>query len=472
MHPLEKKILGLCLDHHVFAPGDRLLIGVSGGPDSMALLHILARLAPLLGVDLAVAHVDHGLRPEATEDEERLVREAAVGLGLDCAVGHLAVTDHAKAQGQSIEEAARDLRYQFFDATAKGHGANKVVVAHTADDQAEEILLRLIRGAGVKGLSGMSLLRDGRVARPLLTTEKADLLSYLRQRNIRFAIDASNADRHYLRNRVRLDLLPFLAKFNPNIRQALRQTATILRDEDALLDDLVATEYALLVRQEATATGPGIALPCAPFTQRPIAIRRRLLEKMLISLGGKPGFKQIGSLIALAAAEGNGQLHLPDGLRAVKASGEMRLFYPCGQAARRGNLAGEPLAFTLSVPVPGRYLLPAIGKEITLEVMTTTPTLAEMRRDTAEFFDLDCLNFPLTIRNRHPGDRFHPMNGRGGKKVADFLSDLKMPPGQRAQVPILLSANQVIALLGVRIDHGVRLTEKTTRVLKVGLTSL
>lgn len=469
MHPLERELLTLCRNHGLFNPGDHAVVGVSGGPDSMALLHLLARLAPDLAITLVVAHVDHGLRPEAAGAEEGLVRAAAAGLGLECVVSHLAVAAHAKGHGLSVEEAARDLRYGFFDSVAQTWAAAKIVVAHTADDQAEEVLLRLIRGAGRKGLSGMTLLREGRVIRPLLTTEKARLLSYLEERGIPMAHDASNTDPRYLRNRIRLDLLPYLARFNPNIKETLRRTATILRDEDALLADLVEADYGRLVAEETEAGRPVATVICAPFNEQPIAIRRRLIERMLIRLGTKPGFRQIEGIIALAATD-RGRHHLHHGLRASTEQGVMRLVYPWGSRAERGDQSMDaPLPFRLVVPRPGRYLIPELDQALTLEIIPQAPSLMAIRATGADLLDAGQVNFPLVVRSRLPGDRFHPMNSKGHKKVGDFLTDLKVPRRQRERVPILVSDHRIIALLGRRIDHGVRVTTETTEVLKVTL---
>ncbi len=470
MHPFERKVLTLCRDNGLFSQGDRLVIGVSGGPDSMALLHVLTRLASDLGISMIVAHVDHGLRPLAAKEEENLVQRAAASLGLECQVGHLEVAAHAKGHGSSIEEAARDLRYEFFEAIAKDHDANKIAVAHTADDQAEEVLLRLVRGAGRKGLAGMTLLREGRVVRPFLTTEKAEVLSYLQERKIAFVHDSSNTDRRYLRNKIRLDLLPYLAQYNSNIKQTLRQTASILRDEDAFLDDYVEHDYALLVHEGvAAAGGPTASLTCAQFNQRPLAIRRRLLEKMLIRLGLKPGYRQIDGLISLATAKGKGQLHLKNGLRALTEFGEMRLFYPCGREARRGNLVEDTRPFNLVVPQPGQYLIPEIGKEIIVEIIAAVPSPEELKHENTVFFDAEVVVFPLLIRNRRPGDRFHPMHSKGRKNVADFLTDLKVPEAQRNKLPIVLSSNRIVAVLGGRCDQVAKVTRSTVSVLKVSM---
>jgi len=470
MPTLEAEVLSLCQTNGLLNVGDRLILGVSGGPDSMAMLRILAQIAPQLGISLVVAHVDHGLRPSEAAGEEALVRDQARALGLDCEVTHLEVKAYAKTQGVSIEEAARDLRYAFFETMARAHAANKIAVAHTADDQAEEILIRLIRGSGRNGLSGMSLLRDGHIVRPLLTTSKATLLAYLQDKAIPFASDSSNHDRRYLRNQIRLDLLPALARFNPNIKQTLRQTASILRDEDTLLASLVDASYPLCVQELRDINGAGATLSCALFNEQAIAIRRRLIERLLHGLGAKGSYAQIEQL-TIAATKTRGQWHMAKGLLVKAEGGELSFSYPEGRRAGRLSPTNTPSPFRHLLPRPGRYLLPERNQEIRLERLPAPPSREIMRRETATYLDARAVSFPLVVRNRLPGDRFIPMNSGGHKKVSRFLIDQKVPPRQRERLAILLNADRIVAILGLGrgIDHEAQLTEKTTQVIKISL---
>ena len=279
MHPLEKKIDRLIRERNLLDQGDCLVIGVSAGPDSMALLHLLAALAPVCSWTMVAVYVDHGLRPDETEAEAKLVRDAATRLGADFFTESVDVQGESQARGLSLEHCGRLLRYEIFERIANERGGAKIVVAHTADEQAEEILLRLIRGTGRKGLAGMEMMRGGQVVRPLLTTPKQDLLDFLADRNISFATDSSNRDRRYLRNRVRLDLLPYLADhFNPNIAENLRQVATIFEDEEAYLAEATDQVWALLVEFEGK-EGDALVLGLPEFCAQPTAIQRRLLER-------------------------------------------------------------------------------------------------------------------------------------------------------------------------------------------------
>jgi len=331
MHPLEKKVLQLIVSHNLIASGQKVLVGVSAGPDSLAMLHLLHALSGRLACELAAAYVDHGLRPAETGAEWQLVQESAARLAIPARRGEAPVAVHAKSCGLSLEQAGRELRYRFLADTAGVLGTEVIAVAHTADDQAEELLLRLLRGTGRKGLAGMALFsRPNRqsppVIRPLLTTTKAEILAYLADRQIEFCEDSSNRDRRFLRNRVRLDLLPELAaRFNPNIRETLRRTAAILQDEEDLLAALTesAWQQAVVAERGGDAdggpVGPEVALDLKVIRDQPRAIQRRLLEKALWAMGVSPDFRRIDQLLRGVLSPRGGEVaHLPGGVLARK----------------------------------------------------------------------------------------------------------------------------------------------------------
>ena len=442
----------------------------------MALLQVLAQLAPVLGCSLVVAHVDHGLRPKEAEAEERLVREAAQSLGLACECGQMEVVACAREKGLSIEHAARNLRYGFLAEVAARHGATKIAVAHTADDQAEEILLRLIRGTGRAGLTGMAGMRDGLVIRPFLGIAKEEILRYLAEEAIPYCLDSSNRERMYLRNRIRLDLLPYLEEhFNPNIGNSLRETAAILQGEEELLAGMASQAYAQVVAEEGSEPS-GLAIRVADFLRHPLAIRRRIAETACWRMGCRPTFRQIAQLLFLAETgdEGAG-LHLAQGLRVVKAEGRMGFGYPQGQQAVRGNLleADREEGFVCrELPGPGEYVLEGSGVRITLCFLAAAPEGWKDESPQTLYCDADKVSFPMTVRSVRLGDRFHPLGAPGSKKVGDFFTDQKIPVPQRRRIPILADQEGIIAILGVRPDQRAAISPSTRRILAVSLDPL
>jgi len=321
--------------------GTGMIAAVSGGPDSMALLYLLAGVRQELDLGLTVVRVEHGLRPQESRQEGQVVALAAEKLGLPFIERRVDVAAFASEQRLSIEHAARDLRYRALREVARDGYADCIAVAHTADDQAEEILLRLLRGSGRKGLSGMSMRSDDLV-RPLLCTDKDKLLCWLQERGIGYCLDSSNDDPKFLRNRVRHQLLPFLEEhFNPGIRKSLRKTADCLAEDEDLLAGLTAAAAAEVIEQEPESTAGYriMQIKRHPFTCLPASLQRRVVEQLLWQMGAKAGFDHI-LLIINAAFSGrtHSELHLSRGLRVGIFRDYLEFSYPEGRTPWRGRL--------------------------------------------------------------------------------------------------------------------------------------
>jgi tRNA(Ile)-lysidine synthase len=343
---LRQRIAALVTTQALALPGDTVIVGVSGGPDSVALLHILCSGLPL--IKFIAVYIDHGLRPTETGAEIELVRALAHQLQAGFELIAVDVTTAAQNNKTSIEETARTLRYQALEAMRQRHQGDAIAVAHTADDQAEELLIRLIRGSGRKGLSGMQP-RNGHIIRPLLHEGKETLLHYLQAQQIPFCIDSSNLERTYLRNQVRLDLLPYLQEhFNQSIKQTLLQTAQILQDEEALLEEMADKAWHQTVRitaiQPITPETPphSVQINSNEFCRCHPALQRRILEKSCWQMAARPQFRQIALLLDLLHTGQTGtEIHLSQGLRAYKTRQEVIFSYPVGKCSYRGKVTGE-----------------------------------------------------------------------------------------------------------------------------------
>jgi tRNA(Ile)-lysidine synthase len=318
------------------AQGSGIIIAVSGGPDSMALLHLLADARKRLELELTAVWVDHGLRPEETPREEQTVLAATEKLQINCVRHRVDAASCSSEQGISLEHAARDLRYAALRTAAREAGAEYIAVAHTADDQAEEILLRLLRGSGREGVSGMRM-RSRDLIRPLLNIEKKDLLAWLTAQEIAFCFDSSNDDMRFLRNRVRHQLLPFLKEhFEQGIKKSLRKTADSLAVDEELLAALTAEAEQKTISELSS---PKIQLLRVPFCALHPALQRRVVERLLWRVGGRAGYDHI--LLLIKAAESgrtNSELHLGRGLRVGIFRDCLEFSYPVGQKAWRGRL--------------------------------------------------------------------------------------------------------------------------------------
>ena len=438
--------------------GDQpIIIAVSGGADSISLLHILSSLYPA-ATRIAV-YVDHGLRPLETDAEIKLVQQQAVLCSARFVTVAVNVLGEREKKKCSLEVAARNLRYQALDEVRSKFKAQAIAVGHTADDQAEEVLLRLIRGSGSTGLSGMNI-RHGNIIRPLLHETKESLLHFLRTQNIPFCEDSSNADRRFLRNRIRLSLLPELEKnYNKSMRQTLLQTASILQEEDALLTALTDNDFQKVVQQ----SDERIILDLSQFSLTHPAIQRRILEKICWKMASRPSFKKIASLQRLATARKSSEVHLPEGLRAIRQQGSILFHFPSKEKGYRGPALVKKNYTPVTVPGVGKYQVPAINRELLIEETSLSPKT--VAHSDLLLLDASTIQFPLTLRPHIPGERFHPLGAPGRKKISSFLTDRKIPAMERQRYPVLISQDTIIAIVGLRIDHAYRVTDTTQKTL-------
>lgn len=341
--PLAHTLRRVLTDDIGLRQGASVVLAVSGGPDSMALLHLFAALQPQLALRLYTLHVDHGLRPVENPQEWALVQTSCARLHIPCTCIRVNVHAEAVQRKMSLEHAARDLRYQTLERYQHQVAAEWLALAHTADDQEEEVLLRLLRGGGRKALAGMCL-RSGTRIRPLLDITKKDLLAYLGQYGHAYCHDSSNDDCRFLRNRIRHHLLPLLEReYDTGIRHALRKCADNLAADEALLEELTQAAWAKAVipratpgTEEAASVQPSWDLHLPTFRALPPALQRRLLERLLYTAQGYADYGHIMALIRLAAPGTHGkELHLHRGLRALVQHDLLHLFFPWGQGSIR-----------------------------------------------------------------------------------------------------------------------------------------
>lgn len=345
MHKLQQRILHDIHRNNLFNKGEKTVVAVSGGADSVCLLHVLASLHDAIRVSLVAVYVDHGLRPLETGDEKSLVQSLAVTLGADFECVEVDVDRLTQEKKLSLEHAARELRYEALRKIATDHGASIIAVAHNADDQAEEILLRLLRGSGRKGISGMRP-RQRDIVRPLLSIAKQDIVAYLCDMDIQFLEDSSNADPRFLRNRVRLELIPYLEKnFDAGIKQALRKAGEILAEDEDLLEELTEIAWEQVAKKiildEQSASGK-VLIGRQSFAQQPGSLQRRIIERLLWKIGSRAGYNHIIQVVEAAKNGRTGtELHLSRGLRVGVQREYVEFSYPMGRSAWRGRLYPE-----------------------------------------------------------------------------------------------------------------------------------
>lgn len=462
MQLLRNKIFRYIKQQSLFNPGDTVVVALSGGADSVALLDILAGL-PGFPLILVPAHLNHSLRGDESDGDESFVRRVAARYGLAAEVRRVDVNGLAKAKGLSLEEAGREARYGFFRELAARCGAAAVALGHHREDQAETVLLRLLRGAAGSGLAGMRPRTGGGLfVRPLLDISRREIEAYLGKAGIDWREDSSNVDIHFLRNRIRHELLPLLCTYNPQVVESLNNTAAVLAVDEELLCAVTADAY----RRCATSTGTAVTLDLQAVAGEHDAFRPRLYRLALAAVKGdlrRISFRHIRGVEGLVASElPNGRIDLPDGIRVTKEYERLRF--------TAVNEALPPEEFELTITHPGSYRLPC-GQTLTVESLAVLPAGWRSSGLNAVFVCPEDLPFPWTVRYFRAGDRFMPLGMGGEKKLKDLFIDRKLPLPQRRRVPLLLSGGRIFWVGGVQLSELARLSGDEQAVVRICLTA-
>ena len=453
-----KKVLHTIHKHKMLSSGERVLAGVSGGPDSVALLHILKQLRETMDITLYAAHVHHGIRgTEADQDADfvvRLCQQWDVPLFIE----RFNVPNLARETGVTEEEAGRMVRYRFFEQVLDKIEGHKIALGHHRDDQAETILHNILRGTGMQGLQGMKPVRDGKFIRPLLDVTRSDIERYCRDNGLSFRVDATNIDTGYTRNRIRYKLIPYIEKnFNPNFTEALVRMGALLRDEEEFLDAYCMEQYRKLIMQDKD---DEIRLDLKVFMSYPVAVKRRILRLGLKHLKGLKGVQANhieGILNMLANSATGAQIHLPDRIVVIKDYQHIVLSFD--------KAGDQEINYRYDLKIPGKVIIKESGMEIVArnvqfrQVSFSSPWCIYINGDT--------IKGKLSVRNRKKGDRFKPFGMEGEKKLKDFFIDNKIPRRDRDCIPLVTDEENIIWVVGCQIHNDYRVTENTTNIIEL-----
>lgn len=456
-------------DGRLISAGDTVVCAVSGGPDSMALLHVLHRLSGEFGFALVAAHVHHGFRMAESDAEAETVRAFAASLGVPFRMARVDAPGHAMRHGMNAQAAARQLRYRFLHETAEACGAKVIALAHHLDDQAETVLMNLLSGASLTGLAGMALVRSAGGAkhiRPFLRIRKQDIVDYVAERGIPHHTDSSNLSRDYLRNRLRLDVMPLLLKEQPKLPEALGRLADIAGEEDRFLDGLAEGALKRTARMESGR----VEARRGAFLAESVALQRRMIKLILNYLAGNPRFSDYSRIESIRTAIERGSppslsMDAGSGIRFVRRYD--RLVWEKGPGGDEASPAAYAYTFDPVDGGAGRALaIPGVGV-LHAGVGETAQSAGAAGQPAHEVrFDADALRLPLTVRSRRDGDRLQPFGLTGSKKVKDILIDLKIDPDWRNLVPVVTDAEGTLLwIAGIRRSRHAPVNEGTKRVL-------
>jgi len=497
--------------YRMLTPGDRVLVAVSGGVDSVVLLYALRELQKSEKLSLAVAHFDHAIRTDSAADAE-FVKKLARSLKLRYYSERADVPAYAKAQKLSLEVAARTLRYQFFERIAKAHDFKKIALGHTLNDQAETLLMRLLRGAGLEGLSGIPPVRpSGELTyiRPLIECTRDQIVAFAQAHKLSWREDPTNYDTTIARNKIRHELIPILKEYNPKVLEALGRTARLLAQAAHVLDCQAEQALATLIASESA---QGLALDLKDLMAMPEYLQALVLRRAIARINPlcEPEAAHIEAMLRWISRRGAGELHLPAGVRVLRRHSHLIV---------TARPAAPPKRFEYLLTAPGETTLSEIGWRFvirSLPDLTQTPSLkgrplpqplpdtergdltrslsplpnplrkrrgkgevegqGEVRKGvgglgprTEEKFtallDADKIQGSLVVRNRRPGDRIRLRSGT--KKLQDFFTDKKIPREQRDAIPLICDENALIWIVGEAVHEDYRATPQTKHILEI-----
>jgi tRNA(Ile)-lysidine synthase len=509
---LESKVLDFIQRYSLISRKELVVVGVSGGADSVCLLHVLAKWRKELGIKLHIAHLNHQLRRVESEADAEYVSNLAGSLGIPITVDRQDVAAYRVERNCSIEEAARELRYTFFARVAREVGARRIAIGHTRDDQVETILMHILRGTGITGLCGLapcspiaydsqgmslrakapSVAKGQRsnllVIRPLLDITREETASYCQEHQLEPRIDSSNLSPAFFRNRLRLHLLPLLRQYNPSIDQALLRLADIAKEDNAFIEQQASGLWDQVARQENNA----IYLDKKQIASLPIALQRHLLRAAVTRLVGDVRdieANHIEAARSLLNKPASKRISLPHGLICHGGYYELAITsLPPVIASPLSVIASEvrqselppcpfpPLPGEFPLKVPGQTVFP--GWRVIASVVRERASSPSSRgalntgdkicqSNLVAHFDLQKTGMRLFVRQRRPGDRFQPLGMNMPKKLYEFMVDAKIPRSWRGRIPIVCSPRQIIWVVGWRIDDRVKTTEASKEILRL-----
>ncbi len=425
--------------------GEKVLIACSGGPDSIALLHILYRLSTHYDISLVGFHLNHRLRGEEADRDQRFVERVFRRLNLPLIIRSYNVYEYSKERRLSIEQGAREIRYKLLEEVREERGADKIALGHTSNDNLETVILHLVRGAGMQGLSGIPPKRD-KIIRPLIEVKREEVLKFLRAESIRYRMDRTNKDTKIPRNLIRMRVIPLLLKLNPKLIDTVARSARVLREEDEFIREFVdrALKESVIEKDER-----GLWVDIQSLSYYNLIIRRRIIRDLIPELD----LGLVERVLELMEGESGKFLELPKGLVAIKEYD--RLYLGKWEKPPEGILEVKIGGVT---PIKGWG---AIKTEIREDIDI------KERRKGVEIFDFDRIEPPLFLRRRKPGDRFQPFGLPSSKKLKEIMINDKIPRRLRDYPILLCDRKGILLILGGRRSNLAKVDSKTKRFLMV-----
>ncbi len=459
---VREKIKGTIKEHNMIEKGDSLLVALSGGADSVCLTHALNALSKEMGFSLSAAHLNHGIRGEEADRDESFAKGFCEGLNIPFYQKHVKAEEIAKAEGLTVEEAGRKERYAFFNEICRNKGQNIIATAHNRDDVAETVLMRIIRGTGTDGLSGIKFIREDGVIRPLLSVSREEIEEYCRENGLSYCTDSTNADNDYTRNRIRNELLPYLREnFNPNITESL-----ITLSQNATADSEFLNSYAKRLYKRLGSPMPNrkpVVLHIESIEMVDKAITARLIQRASKEAMGEDFSlekKHIHKILSLKNKETGARIDLPKGLSVCVKYGwlEFTNNNEIDQGLTQKYFGND---YTATIEPGNGYRIEGIGGTVYVK----RALMSEYKKSAGDILiDEDKLSGEIVLRNRRKGDKMAVFKDGRSKKIKSIFIDLKIPREKRDDIPLICQGNEVLAIVGGRVSEKYKIDKNSERV--------
>ncbi|EES92016.1 MULTISPECIES: tRNA lysidine(34) synthetase TilS [Clostridium] len=454
-----EKVIHTIKQNNMFEVGDKVVVAVSGGPDSICLLHILYKLREKIGISIVAAHINHCLRGEEADKDEEYVRKFCENLNIQCFVKKEDVHKISKDRGISCEMAGREVRYDFFSEVLNNVRANKIAVAHNANDQAETILMRMLRGTGLEGLIGIRAVRDNIFVRPIIDITRDEIEDYCYVNNLNPRIDKTNLENIYTRNKIRLELIPYIQKnFNSDVIEVLNRFSDTVKIDNDYLNKVSLEKYNKYCKGEKDK----VIIKEEVFKEHE-AILTRVIRMALKELKGNLNNFDKGhiyDIIDIQKKSTGKFIMLPKNIRVLNNYGDINLY----KNNNKINIDKGKQEYNLVI---NKENILDNGLKITLDIINNVEDTKFDKSSLIKYFDYDKINRDIKLRYRNNGDKFVPLGMKGTKKLKDLFINLKIPKEKRDIIPLIVFDDEISWIVGYRISDKFKINKNTKRILKI-----
>lgn len=456
-----KKVKKYIIDNNMVAPKDKVLVALSGGPDSICLLHILYMLKDELNIKLGAIHINHMLRGDEALQDEKYVSDICSKLGIDCYIKRIDISRVSNENNVSLEMAGREERYKAFEEVKKEHGYSKIAVAHNANDQAETILMRMMRGTGLEGLVGIRSVREGGIIRPILCLNRDEIEFYCDENNLMPRIDKSNLERVYSRNKVRLDILPYMKEnFNEDIIDTLNRMSLLLSKDNEYIEEQANKSY----EKYCQLNKDKLTIKSELFETEKEAIITRVIKRAFKEISNSHQnfeMKHIYDVIDIYHKGTGKSINLTNNIVAENTYGNV--IFKKKKEIKKQQTKNEVLVEKSIIPTCVDFK----DYEVKMEILEKEKQIEFSNNALIKLFDYDKIEEGIVIRNRKDGDKMKPLGIKGTKKLKDIFINLKVPREERDIIPLVCFDEEIAWVVGYKVSESFKITKNTKRILKI-----